>query len=172
MIPLNNSIKNIDHKNYTIRTADEKDIPLILEFIKKTALYEKMQNDVTATEERLRYSLFERKIATVIIGKYCNLPMSYAIFFYNFSSFDGKLGIYLEDIFVDQEFRGMGFAKKLISYIAKIAVNNDYSRIEWVCLNWNEQAIISYKKIGAIPQEQWLRFKLSDKNLIDMANKD
>lgn len=169
---MSDSTSKINRENYILRVADEKDIPLILEFIKKTASYENMIDSVTATEERLRWSLFEKRIGTVIIGEYYNVPISYAIFFYNFSSFDGKLGIYLEDIYVDQEFRGMGFARKLISYISKIAVDNDYERVEWACLNWNEEAIRSYKKMGAVPQKQWVIFKLSGNTLIERANDD
>ena len=164
--------KMIDTKieKYKLRFAQEKDIPLILEFIKKLALYEKLLPQVTATEENLRESLFIRKVAEVIIGEYNGRPVSYAIFFHNFSTFDGKLGIYLEDIYVEPEFRGKNFGKTLLKYVAKLAIDRNCSRFEWACLDWNESSIKFYKQLGAIEKDEWTIFRLSGNSLVDLAN--
>jgi len=108
-------------ENYTLRFAEEKDIPLILKFIKELADYEKLLNEVVATEEILMESLFVRKAAQVVIGEYEGIPVSFALFFHNFSTFTGKAGIYLEDIYVKPEFRGTGYGKSLLSAVPKEA---------------------------------------------------
>lgn len=156
--------------DYKIRIAQIEDIPLILTFIKKLAKYEKMLYSVTATEERLLYSLFNRKIGEVLIGEYNGTPVSYAIYFYNFSTFDGKLGIYLEDIYVEPKYSRKGLGKIMLKKIAKIAVENNCDRIDWACLNWNKSAIEFYEGIGATAKHEWLMFRLEDELLTEFAN--
>lgn len=164
--------KLIDTKieNYKLRFAEKKDIPLILELIKKLAQYENMLDDVTATEETLMDSIFVRNVAEVIIGEYDGKPVSQAIFFYNFSTFDGKLGIYLEDIYVEPEFRGKDLGKILLKYVAKLAIERDCQRFEWACLDWNEPSIKFYKRLGAVQKDEWVIFRVSGDALTDLAN--
>ncbi len=159
------------NENYKLRYAEVEDIPLVLQFIKELASYEKLLNEVTATEEILKESLFEKNIANVLIGEYEGKPVSFALFFYNFSTFLGRPGIYLEDFYVKPEMRGKGFGKMIIAYLARLAVEGNYSRIDWSVLNWNKSAIAFYEKIGAVPLLEWNSFRLTGENLISLANK-
>lgn len=158
-------------ENFRLRTTEEKDVPLILSFIKKLAEYEKMSDDVVTTEEVLRESLFVRKVAEVIIGEYNNQPVAFAVFFHNFSTFVGKPGIYLEDLFVLPEMRGKGMGKLILSYIAKLCVERNCGRLEWACLDWNEPSIKFYKKMGAVPMDEWTVYRVSDDALTELADK-
>ena len=124
--------------DYKLRFAEPSDVSLILEFIRELAEYEKMLHEVVATEEVLRESLFERKIAEVIIGEFQNQPVCFALFFYNYSTFLGKPGIYLEDLFVKPKMRGKGIGKIMLSFLAKLAIERKCGRLEWWCLDWNE----------------------------------
>lgn len=158
-------------ENFKLRTTEEKDVPLILSFIKELAEYEKMSNDVIATEEVLRESLFKRKVAEVIIGEFNNQPVAFAVFFHNFSTFVGKPGIYLEDLYVKPEMRGKGIGKLILSYIAKLCVERNCGRLEWACLDWNEPSIKFYKKMGAVPMDEWTVYRVSDNALTELADK-
>lgn len=153
----------------TLRFAQEKDVSLILEFINKMAEYENMTNEVVATEELLKESLFERKAAEVVIGNYKEEPAGYALFFYNFSTFLGKPGIYLEDLFVKPEFRGKGIGKIMLSFLAKLAIERNCGRLEWSCLDWNKPSIRFYKKLGAIPLDEWTAYRVCDGTLEKLA---
>lgn len=154
---------------FKLRFADEKDVGLILSFIKELAQYENMLNEVLTTEEDLRESLFEKKAAEVIIGEYdCN-PVCFALFFHNFSTFLGKPGIYLEDLFVKPEMRGKGLGKIILSYLAKLAIERKCKRLEWWCLDWNEPSIRFYKKMGAVPMDEWTVYRVSDNALSELA---
>jgi GNAT superfamily N-acetyltransferase len=147
----------------TIRKAEEKDIPLILKFIKGIAEYEKLLHEVEANEEKLRESLFSQNANTeVLLCYFGDVPVAYAVYFHNFSTFVGKKGIYLEDIFVYPEYRGKGIGKKLLKYIAQIAVERNCGRMEWAVLNWNKPAIEFYKSIGAKPMDEWSIFRLTE----------
>lgn len=157
--------------NFKIRYAKEEDVELILEFIKHLAEYEKMLELVDATEEILRESLFKEKHAQVIIGEYNNEPAAFALFFHNFSTFVGRPGLYLEDLFVKPDYRGKGIGTIMLSFLAKIAVERRCGRFEWWCLDWNEPSIEFYKKMGAYPMDEWTTFRVDDKALIDLANK-
>lgn len=157
--------------DFKLRFADIKDIPLILEFIKELADYEKMLNEVVATEEILRESLFERKIAEVIIGEYKNKPVAFALFFHNFSTFLGKPGIYLEDLFVKPEMRGKGIGETMLSFLAKQCVERKCGRLEWWCLDWNQSAIEFYKQMGAVPMDEWTVYRVHDDALNKLAMK-
>lgn len=158
---------NID--GFSIRFAEEKDVSLILEFIEGLAEYERLSHEVVATEEILRESLFKRKAAEVIIGEYNEEPVGFALFFHNFSTFLGKPGIYLEDLFIVPEMRGKGFGKVMLSFLAKLAIDRDCGRFEWWCLDWNEPSIDFYKSIGAISMDEWTTFRVTDRALYDLA---
>lgn len=150
----------------TIRQAVEEDIPLILSFIKKIAEYEKLSHEVIATEEILRESLFGKKPSAEVILAYLeNQPVAYAVYFYNFSTFIGKKGLYLEDLFVLPEFRGGGLGKKMLLYLFKKAADENCGRMEWAVLDWNEPAINFYKSLGAKPMDEWTTFRVDEEVL-------
>ena len=160
--------KNQDIK---LRFATEEDVPVIFNFIKSLAEYEKLSRDVSADEERLRKTLFgEKKFAEVIIADYKNSPAGFALFFHNYSTFLGKPGIYLEDLFILPHLRGNGIGKILLSYLGKLAVERNCGRIEWAVLDWNEPSIKFYKSLGAKPMDEWTIFRVTGdaiKNLAD-----
>jgi len=155
---------------FKIRFAEENDTLTILNFIRQLAEYENLLDKVSATEDNIRESLFTHKMAEVIIGEYDGTPVSFALFFNNFSTFAGKSGIYLEDLFVKPEMRGKGCGKALISFLAQLATERDCGRLEWSCLNWNEPSIKFYKSLGAAPMDEWTLYRLSGKNLSDLAD--
>ena len=157
--------------NFTIRAAQESDSALLLDFIRRLADYEKRPAEVTAKEEDIRSVVFDKKIAEAIIAEYNGNPAGFAIFLYNFSTFLGKPGIYIEDLFVNPEFRGKGLGKQLFSYIAQLAATRGCGRVEWTVLTWNEPAINFYKKIGAVPKNEWVLYKLSGDALEELATK-
>lgn len=152
-----------------IRFATEKDVPEILNFIKALSVYEKMEDQVVATEESLRVSLFEKKQAEVIFAEEAGVAVGFALFFHNYSTFLGKANLYLEDLFVKEAYRGKGYGKALLNELAKIAVKRDCERLDWVCLNWNKPSIEFYKSLGAKPLPEWLIFRLEGKALDNMA---
>ena len=156
-------------KNQKIRFATEKDLSLILKFIKDLAEYEKMSNDVVATEKDLKEWLFDKKIAKVIFALDGEKEVGFALYFYNFSTFLGKAGVYLEDLFVLPEYRGKGYGKALLKELAKIALSRDCGRLEWCCLNWNKPSIDFYLSLGAEKKDDWTTFRLSGKTLTDLA---
>jgi Acetyltransferases len=160
--------KNPDIK---VRFAAEEDTPLILSLIKGLAEYEKMSDQVTATEEILKNSLFVRKKAEVVIAEYKGEPVGFALFFHNFSTFLGKPGIYLEDLFVKPELRALGIGKALLSFLAKLAVERDCGRLEWSCLDWNEPSIAFYKSEGAVPMDGWTVYRVTAQSLNDLAER-
>ncbi|MCL6087688.1 MAG: GNAT family N-acetyltransferase [Actinobacteria bacterium] len=157
-------------KNFNIRFAEENNASIILDFIKALAKYEKRLSEVVATEADIKESLFNKKIAEAIIGEYCGEPVCFAIFFHNFSTFSGKPGIYIEDIFVNPEMRGKGFGTIILEFIASLAVERNCGRIEWSVLRWNEPSIKFYEKIGATDKDEWVLYKLSGKNLTNLAS--
>ena len=157
--------------NFEIRQATSVDTPLILSFIKKLAVYEKLEHKVTATEEILRETLFgERRYAEVVLGYYGDQPVAFALFFHNYSTFLGKPGIYLEDLFVDEEHRGKGFGKALLVYLSRLTKERNCGRLEWAVLNWNEPSINFYKSLGATPMDEWNVFRLTGEALDNLAN--
>ncbi|MTI60968.1 MAG: GNAT family N-acetyltransferase [Firmicutes bacterium] len=164
--------KLIDTKlsDFKLRFAEISDVSLILRFIKELAEYEKMLDEVVATEEVLKESLFEKRIAEVIIGEFQDKPVSFALFFHNFSTFLGRPGIYLEDLFVKPEMRGKGFGKIMLSFLAKLAVERKCGRMEWWCLDWNKPSIDFYKHLGAIPMDDWTVYRICDEQLNTLAN--
>lgn len=158
-------------KDFTLRFAEVNDLPLILDFIRGLADYENMSNDVVATEEILRESLFERKMAEVIIGEYKNEPVGFALFFHNFSTFLGKPGIYLEDLYVKPEMRGKGIGASILSFLAKLALDRKCGRLEWACLDWNEPSIKFYKQLGAVALDDWTVYRVKDEALDTLARR-
>lgn len=156
-------------EDFKLRFATTNDVSIILGFIKELADYEKMSEDVVATEAILRESLFERKMAEVIIGEYKNEPIGFALFFHNFSTFLGKPGIYLEDLYVQPEMRGKGIGKKILSFLAKLAIDRKCGRLEWCCLDWNEPSIKFYKQLGASSMDDWTVYRLDDEALDQLA---
>jgi GNAT superfamily N-acetyltransferase len=152
-----------------LRFAGEKDVPLIMEFIRALAEYERLLDKVTATEEGLKKALFEKKMAETIICEYKGVPAGFALYFHNFSTFVGKPGIYIEDIFVKPEFRGKGLGKLLLTQIAGIAVERDCGRLEWACLDWNEPSIAFYKSQGAAPLSEWTTYRVTGEALKSLA---
>jgi len=150
-----------------IAHATEADVPLILSFIKGLAEYERLSQQVVATEESLRENLFGKKgYAEVVIAKYDGTPAGFALFFHNFSTFLGKPGIYLEDLFVLPEFRKKGIGKALFRYVARLAVERKSGRYEWAVLDWNEPAIKFYEKMGAKCLDDWKIFRLTEEALL------
>lgn len=154
----------MDNKIF-IRTATEKDIPAIFLLIKELAEYEKLSDQIETTEDELNKTLFgENKFVEILLAEYDGKIVGQAIFFKNFSTFLGKPGIYLEDLYVKPEMRGKGIGKALLDKIILLAKERDYGRVEWSVLDWNVPAIDFYKKIGAKPLEDWTIFRLtSDK---------
>ena len=147
---------------FRIETATERDVPLILELIKALSVYERLAHEVTATEAQLRKTLFgPNPSAEVLIGYAGDEPAGFALFFANYSTFLGKPGIHLEDLFVKPEWRGHGFGRQLLERLAAIAVERDCGRLEWNVLDWNEPAIGFYKKLGATLMEEWSTFRVT-----------
>lgn len=153
-----------------IKKVTEQDIPKLLEFIKGIAEYEKMADEVTATEDDLHQSLFsENSSVEALFGYYRGEPVCYAIYFFNFSSFTGRRGLYLEDLFVSPDMRGKGFGKKMLIHLAGIAKDNECPRFEWAVLDWNEPAIKFYKSLGAFPMEGWTVFRMTGDTIKKLA---
>ena len=146
-----------------IREATKKDVPLILSLIKELAVYEKLLLEVVATEDQLTEMLFgQKKYAEVLIANYDNENAGFALFFHNFSTFLGKPGIYLEDLYVKPQLRGKGIGKSLLLSLVKLAKERNCGRVEWAVLNWNESSIKFYKSLGAKPMNQWTVYRLSE----------
>ena len=140
----------------SIRNAVQDDLPLIAQFIRDLAAYEKLAHEVRFDEADLGERLFgERRYAEVLIGEIDGAPQGFALFFHNFSTFEGKPGVYLEDLFVRPQARGSGLGKALLSRLAALAVERDCARLEWSVLDWNEPAIAFYKSVGAMPMDEW-----------------
>jgi GNAT superfamily N-acetyltransferase len=157
-------------KNFIVKPAVISDAAIILDFIIKLAEYEKLSHEVTATVNDIKNSLFsEGANAESIIGYIEDRPVAFAIYFHNFSTFLGKKGLYLEDLFVLPEFRGMGLGKQMLKHLAKIALERDCGRFEWAVLDWNEPAIKFYKNLGAELKKEWITTRISGQSLIELA---
>ena len=149
----------------TIRFATENDCALILHFIRDLAEYEKMADQVVASEELLREWIFEKQKAEVLFVCEEGKELGFALFFHNFSTFLGRAGIYLEDLFVLQEYRGKGYGKALLKKLAQIAVERGCGRLEWSCLDWDSPSIDFYRSLGAIPMDDWTTYRLTGETL-------
>ena len=154
----------------TFRSANRCDTALILKFIKALAEYEKMSDEVVATEELLEKWIFDLGRAEVIFAVAEGREVGFALFFHNFSTFLGRAGIYLEDLFVLPEYRGRGYGAAIIKKLAQIAVQRGCGRLEWWCLDWNTPSIEFYKSLGAVPMEDWTVYRLTEDKLADFAD--
>ncbi len=156
--------------NLSIRPADRDDLPLIAQFIRDLADYERLADEVRFDEAVLGERLFgARPYAEVLIGEIDGIPQGFALFFHNFSTFEGRPGVYLEDLFVRPEARGSGLGKALLAALAKIAIERDCARLEWWVLDWNDPAIRFYKKLGATPMDEWTTFRVDGDALTQLA---
>ena len=151
------------------RFANENDCGLILAFIRLLADYEKMADQVVATEDLLREWIFEKKKAEVLFVCEDGREVGFALFFHNFSTFLGRAGIYLEDLFVLPEYRGKGYGKALLKKLAQITIERGCGRLEWWCLDWNQPSIDFYRSLGAVPMEEWTTYRLTGDTLLEMA---
>ena len=156
--------------DFTLRSASIDDVPTILGFITELAEYEKLAHEVVATEDTLRETLFgPTPYAQVIIAELAGVAVGYALFFHNFSTFTGRPGIYLEDLYVQPQYRGQGFGKLLLAYLARKAVDMNCTRVEWSVLDWNQPAIDFYRSIGALPMDGWTVQRLDGDRLANFA---
>ena len=152
-----------------LRFATEHDVPTILDFVIQLARYEKMPDQVVATEELLREWIFERGRAEVLLAELDEKPAGFALFFHNFSTWLGRAGIYLEDLFILPEYRGRGLGKALLQQLAQLAVERECGRLEWACLDWNQPSIDFYLSLGAEPLEDWTVYRLEGETLAALA---
>lgn len=153
-------------EGFHIEKGSREDIPLVLSLIKELAQYEKLSDEVVATEKNLeRYLFGEDQTAEVVIGYLDKQAVGFALFFHNFSTFLGRHGLYLEDLYVRPEWRGNGFGKALLTYLARLANNRGCGRMEWAVLNWNKPAIKFYKSLNARPMDEWTIYRLSGEAL-------
>lgn len=157
--------------DFRIEQASAEHVPLILSFVKELAEYERLSHEVVATEEILRESLFgEDAAAEVFIGYYKDAPVSFALFFHNFSTFLGRRGLYLEDLYVKPEMRGRGIGRAMLVHLAQLAKHRGCGRFEWAVLDWNEPAIKFYKNLGALALDEWTTFRLTGESLDSLAD--
>jgi GNAT superfamily N-acetyltransferase len=157
---------------FTIRPAKPEEAGLVLEFIKKLAVYEKCADEVVADEATLYHSLFVERSAEVVFAEEDGEVIGFALFFHNFSTFVGRKGLYLEDLFVLPEKRGRGYGKALLKHLAKIAVERNCGRMEWICLDWNKPALTVYRSIGAFPMDEWTVQRLDETALHKFASEE
>ncbi|EJD6378995.1 MULTISPECIES: GNAT family N-acetyltransferase [Providencia] len=156
--------------NVEIKSATHQDAALILDMIIELADYEKARHEVKATVADIENSLFDENSSTEALICYVDgHPAGYAVFFTSYSTWLGNSGIYLEDLYVSPDFRGAGAGKKLLKHIAKLAVDRKCQRLEWSVLDWNQPAIDFYKSIGAQPQDEWVRYRMDEKTIVEFA---
>lgn len=153
------------------RFATEEDTDLILEYILKLARYEKLEHEVSATRESLLESIFVRKKAEVIFACEGETTVGFALFFNNFSTFNGHENLYLEDLYIDEEHRGKGYGKRMFAELAKIANERGYERIDWWCLDWNESSVRFYEGLGARAMDEWTVFRLGRAEIEKLAGR-
>lgn len=153
----------------SFRSAERRDVPLILRYIRELARYEKLEEEVVATEEILEEWLFDKEKAEVIIAMAEGKEVGFALFFHNFSTFLGRAGIYLEDLYVEPAHRGQGIGTALLRELARIAVSRGCGRLEWWCLDWNKPSIEFYRSLGAEAMEDWTVYRISGETLSKLA---
>ncbi len=158
--------------SFYIRNAQQSDTPLIFEFIKALAEYEKMADQVITDEATLQEWIFERNKAEVLLAYEDDTPVGFALFFHNFSTFLGRAGLYLEDLFVIPQARGRGYGKALLAHLAHIATERGCGRMEWWCLDWNKPSIDFYLSLHAEPMSDWTTFRLTGQTLNALAEQD
>lgn len=155
---------------FEIREAKKEDLDSVINLIKELAKYENMEDQITFTKDDYEKSLFEKQYAKALVCEYKNNIIGYAIYFYSFSTFLGKGGIYLEDLYIQKEFRNKGIGKKILKTLAQICINENLGRLEWACLDWNEPSLAFYKKIGAKTLDEWISLRIDGQNLIKLAD--
>ena len=156
-------------QNFTIRKAERKDVALLLEFIKGIARYEKLENEVIADLATLESEMFDHQRAEAVFAVVDGREVGFALYFFNFSTFLGHSGLYLEDLFVWPEYRGRGYGKALLLHLVGIAREKHCGSMEWTCLDWNRPSIDFYLSLGAIPMDQWTVYRLDAKALENLA---
>lgn len=156
--------------DFRLRKAIKEDAKLIYDFIVKLSIYEKMQEQVTASVESIEESIFVNKDAEVIIAEENKQAIGFALYFKTYSTFLGKANYYLEDLYINKDKRGKGYGKKILSYLAELTLKNKAERLEWVCLNWNKPSITFYENIGAKALKDWTTHRLSGRALKELAN--
>ena len=156
--------------NLTFRNAERKDTALILQFIKELADYEKMLDEVVADETILETWIFDKQKAEVIFAVEDGKEVGFALFFHNFSTFLGRAGIYLEDLYVKPEYRGKGYGKAILKKLASIAIERGCGRLEWWCLDWNKPSISFYLSLGAEPMSDWTVYRIAGNTLKQLAD--
>jgi len=159
-------------KCFNIRPAKPEEAGLVLDFIKKLAEYEKCADEVVADEATVYHSLFVERSAEVVFAEEDDVVIGFALFFHNFSTFVGRKGLYLEDLFIIPEKRGRGYGKALLKYLANLAVERNCGRMEWICLDWNKSALNVYRSIGAIPMDEWTVQRLTEPVLKQFAKRE
>ncbi len=159
-------------KTFIIRAARPDEAGLVLDFIKKIAEYEKCYADVVADEATIHHSLFVEHSAEVVFAEEDGIPVGFALYFHNFSTFVGRKGMYLEDLYILPEKRGLGYGKALLKYVARLAVERNCGRMEWICLDWNEPALKVYRSIGARPMSEWTVQRLDEATLKQFAESE
>ena len=164
------TVINTKLSGFILRSAQEKDLPLLLHFIKELAAYEKRPDHVQATIEDLRQNLFILKYAEAALAEYQGKPVGYMIFYHNFSTFSGKPGIYIEDVYVNPDMRGKGMGKIMFAYLAQLARARNCGHLDWSVLRWNESSIGFYQKLGAEQVNEWDHYQLSKSSLDNFAN--
>lgn len=151
--------------NIIFEKASRKDVPIILQFIKDLARYEKLENEVIATEELIEEWLFDKEKVEVIFAVVDHKKIGFALFFHNFSTFLGRAGLYLEDLYIMPEYRGHGYGKAMIKELARIAVERGCGRLEWWCLDWNQSSIDFYLSLGAKAMDEWTVYRITGESL-------
>ena len=154
---------------FNIRPAQPNEAGLILEFIKKLAEYEKCSDEVVADEATIYHSIFVEKAAEVVFAEEDGVVIGFALFFHNFSTFVGRKGLYLEDLFIIPEKRGLGYGKAILKYLANIAVERNCGRMEWICLDWNAPSLAFYRSIGAFPLDEWTVQRMTEETVKSFA---
>ena len=156
---------------FAIRAATAADAPVLLSFIKQLAAYEKLSHEVVATEAAIRETLFgARRVAEVAIGYFDEKPVGFVLFFHNYSTFLAQPGLYIEDLFVDENYRRRGFGRALLLHVARLAQERQCGRLEWSVLDWNQPALEFYKKLGAVAMSDWTVYRVTGENLTRLAN--
>lgn len=155
---------------FRIREANRTDSSTVFDLIKKLAQYEKLSSEVTTSLEELESNIFDNKYAEVLIAEVNQSPVGFALYFFNFSTFVGKPGLYLEDLYIEPEHRGNGYGKNLLIHLASIATKKNCGRMEWSVLDWNAPSIAFYKSLGAKPMDEWSVYRLDQMGIKELAN--
>lgn len=156
--------------DFSVRLAQREDCPQILSFIRQLAAYEQLENEVVATAQGLEQSLFDNRQAEVLLGESGGKPIAFALFFHNYSTFLGHANLYLEDLFVEEDYRGRGIGREMFSQLAAIATSRGCKRLDWWCLDWNKNAIDFYAGMGALPMSDWTVYRLQGSALDALAS--